>query len=412
MTETKKKNKKAIESHEIIQKVRSCANYCFNCNRCVNVCPLAHLGIFSPRQLIDDIIYHSVEEALEKNNIWQCLTCGQCSVYCPMTKDEEGVQIPELILELRKLALKEGIDEELEKVAQCETHDGIFPLIADIMAKSPNPPNQLGFIRDNDLKIQDSGEIGLFLGPAPFMDEVLFNFEVNFLKAPITIISLMNESEISPVVLNEKLSGHDILWGRGDVKNFKKLARYNVDLFRKAGVKTVVVIDAEDYRTWKIDYPKIIEDFDFEVLHYSEFFLKHHILEHVRFPKEDPIKVTYHDSCRIGRLGPKLYDAPRQLIKQIPGVKLLEMEHIKEDASCCGVSAFSCCNEFTRQLRKQRIIEAVQTAAEILLVPCIKCLSHFNCYLSEPALSKDQKELKEKIKIMDLATFIGSRLFL
>jgi Fe-S oxidoreductase len=378
----------------------------------VNVCPLSHLGIFSPRQLIDDIIYHSVDKALENNNIWQCLTCGQCTVYCPMTKDAQGVQIPELILELRKLAVKENIDAELEKVSQCETHDGIFPVIANLMAEDPNKPDQLEFIEENDLKIHESGEIGVFIGPAPFMDDIIFNFEVNFLKSPITVLSLLNEGDIAPVVLNEKISGHDMLWGRGDTETFKKLAKYNVDLFRNAGVKTVIVIDAEDYRTWNIDYPKVIDDFDFEVLHYTEFFLKHNILENVRFPKENPVTVTYQDSCRIGRLGPKLYDPPRKLIQRIPGVKLLEMEHNRDDAKCCGVSAFSGCNEFTRQLRKIRINEAAETGAEILLVPCIKCLSHFNCYLSEPALSNEQKALKKKIKIMDLASFIGSRLFL
>ncbi|MFO8018096.1 MAG: (Fe-S)-binding protein [Promethearchaeia archaeon] len=412
MTATKKKNKKLFESQDIIQKVRARANYCYNCNRCVNVCLLAHLDIFSPRQLIDDIVYKSVEEALEKNNIWQCLTCGQCTVYCPMTKGEEGVQIPELILELRKLAVKEGIEEELEKISQCETHDGIFPLIANLMAENPNPPNHLSFLEEKDLQIQEAGEIGLFVGPAPFMEDIPFEFDVDYLKSPITVISLLNEVGISPVVLREKLSGHDSLWGRGDEETFKKLAHYNVELFKQAGVKTLIVVDAEDYRTWKIDYPKVVEDCDFEVLHYTEYFLKHNILEQVRFPKENPVTVTYHDSCRIGRFGPKLFDTPREIIKKIPGVKLLEMEHIKEDAKCCGVSAFSGCTEFTRQLRKMRINEAAETGAEYLLVPCIKCLSHFICYLSEPALANEQKKLKEKIKVMDLASFIGSRLFI
>jgi Fe-S oxidoreductase len=329
-----------------------------------------------------------------------------------MTKDAEGVKIPELILELRKLALAEDIDAELEKVSECETHDGIFPVIANLMAENPHHPNQLGFIKDNDLKISESGEIGLFLGPAPFMEDIIFNFEVDYLKSPITVLSLLNEVDIAPVVLNEKLSGHDMLWGRGDVKIFKKLAKYNVELFRNAGVKKIIVIDAEDYRTWKIDYPKVIEDFDFEVLHYTEFFLQNNIIESVRFPQENPVTVTYQDSCRIGRLGPKLYDAPRDIIKRIPGVKLIEMEHIKEDAGCCGVSTFSGCNEFTRQLRKNRIREAAQTSAHVLLVPCIKCLSHFNCYLSEPALSEEQKALKDQLKVMDLASFIGSRLFI
>jgi heterodisulfide reductase subunit D len=169
---------------------------------------------------------------------------------------------------------------------------------------------------------------------------------------------------------------------------------------------------AEGYRTWKIDYPKIIEDFDFEVLHFSEFLLKEKIIDNLRFPQEDKVKVTYHDACRLGRLGGKLYDAPRKVLSKIPGVELIEMENIKDDAQCCGVSAFSCCNEYTRVIRQNRIQEAVNTGAEYLVVPCPKCLSHFNCYLSEPSLDETHQQLKEKIKIIDLATFLGMRLFL
>ena len=88
------------------------------------------------------------------------------------------------------------------------------------------------------------------------------------------------------------------------------------------------------------------------------------------------------------------------------------MENIKDDAQCCGVSAFSCCNEYTRVIRQNRIQEAVNTGAEYLVVPCPKCLSHFNCYLSEPSLDETHRKLKEKIEIIDLATFLGQRLFL
>ena len=71
----------------------------------------------------------------------------------------------------------------------------------------------------------------------------------------------------------------------------------------------------------------------------SEFFLQENILESIRFPQTPDIKVTYHDSCRLGRLGGKLYDAPRELLQQIPGVELIEMENIKGDA-CTAVCAF------------------------------------------------------------------------
>jgi Fe-S oxidoreductase len=327
-----------------------------------------------------------------------------------MTKDNVGVRIPELVLELRKLSTIDA--EQLDKIAQCETHDDIFPLISRIMAENPLSPNKLDFLEGLPLKTTNSGEIAYFVGCLPLMEDIIINIDINYKNTPITIITLLNEAEIVPVVLNEKCCGHDILWGKGDIETFKKLAEYNVNLYKEAGVKKIILGCAEGYRTWKFDYPKIIDDFDFEVLHFSEFFLKEKILENVRMAQKAEIKVTYHDACRIGRLGGKLYNAPRELIKQIPGVKLVEMENIKDDANCCGVSAFMGCNEYTRILRQNRIEEAIKTGAEYLIVPCPKCLTHFNCYLNEPSLDEEHKKIRDKIEVIDIASFIGKLLFL
>ena len=70
------------------------------------------------------------------------------------------------------------------------------------------------------------------------------------------------------------------------------------------------------------------------------------------------------------------------------------------------------CNESTRTLRQNRINEALETGAEYLIVPCPKCLTHLDCYLNEPSLDDEYKNLKNKIKVIDLASFIGELLFL
>ncbi len=386
------------------------ANYCYNCNRCVNVCPLSHIDVFYPQKLIVDLLFSPINEVLEKHNIWDCLTCGLCSNYCPMTQEKVGVRFPELILELRKIAIHN--QNQIDKIIHCETHDEIFPLISKIMSDGKLHPNKLEFLENSSLKTTDSGEIAFFIGCLPIMDTIFYKSDINYINIPKTIIGLLNEANIVPVVLNEKCCGHDVLWGKGDNNTFKKLAEYNVKLYRDAGVKTIILGCAEGYRIWKFDYPKVIKDFNFKIMHFSEFFLKEKILENVRFPQETKIKVTYHDACRLGRMGGKLYDAPRELLKKIPGVELIEMENIRDDANCCGVSAFMGCNESTRTFRQNRINEAIETGAEYLIVPCPKCLTHFDCYLNEPSLDEEHKNLKNKIKVKDLANFIGELLFL
>ena len=351
-----------------------------------------------------------MEEGLTNNNIWECLTCGQCSIYCPMTYNSSGVRIPELILELRKKSRENK--RQSEKMLHCETHNNIFPLLTRLMADNPLNPNKLDFLDGINLKTAETGEIAYFVGCLPLLQDIFYNLDIKYVNSAITIITLLNEANFVPVVLNEKCCGHDILWGLGDINRFKKLAEYNVKLYRDAGVKTVILGCAEGYRTWKFDYPKVIDDFDFEVLHFSEFLLREKILENKRFPKISKIKVTYHDSCRLGRLSDKLYDPPRELLRQIPNVELIEMENIRDDAQCCGVSAFRGCNESTHFLRQKRIKEAIKTGADYLVVPCSKCLTHFTCYINEPSINKNKRDLRDQIKIVDLAGLIGRMLFI
>ncbi|MFX1345605.1 MAG: (Fe-S)-binding protein [Promethearchaeota archaeon] len=397
-------------SGDIIENVIDMANYCYNCNRCITVCPLSLIDLFFPRSLISDLIFSPLEEVLKNHNIWNCLTCGQCAIYCPMTQENVGVRIPDLILELRKASFHD--ETEKMKMTQCDTHDGIFEMIPRLQADKSIRPDKLDFLEGTLIKTSESGEIAYFVGCLPLLEEMLYKFEIKYTSTAITILSLLNEADKIPVVLNEKCCGHDALWGRGDIKTFKKLAEYNVQLYKNAGVKKIIIGCAEGYRTWKYDYPKIIKDFNFEILHFSEYFLQENILDNVRFPQGKNIKVTYHDSCRLGRRGGKLYDAPRELLKKIPGIELIEMDNIKDDAICCGVVGFMNCNEFSRLLRQNRIKEAINTGAEYLIVPCPKCLTHFTCYLNESYSNEDNKELKNKIEVIDLASFIGKFLFL
>lgn len=82
------------------------------------------------------------------------------------------------------------------------------------------------------------------------------------------------------------------------------------------------------------------------------------------------------------------------------------MENNKQDADCCGVSAYITCNEDSKLLQEKRINDAIDTSADYLITTCPKCLAHFNCYLNE------NKKLKDKIKIVDLMSLIGKILFL
>ncbi|MFX1236581.1 MAG: FAD-dependent oxidoreductase [Promethearchaeota archaeon] len=236
---------------------------------------------------------------------------------------------------------------------------------------------------------------------------LLYSKSVDYLKIPISTIGLLNQKEIVPVVLpEEKCCGHDLYW-KGDIAAFKKLARYNVKIYKDAGVKTMVFSCAEGYKTWKDEYRKLFkeDEFDFEIYHITEYVLKEGLLENVSFPVHDKIKITYHDPCRLGRMS-GVYDAPRDIFEHIPFVEIVEMKNNRNLASCCGVSAYLSCNDNSKALQGKRIQEAIDTGAHYLIVSCPKCLAHLNCYLDE------HPELRPKIKISDLSSFLGHLLML
>ncbi|MFX0036091.1 MAG: heterodisulfide reductase-related iron-sulfur binding cluster [Candidatus Hermodarchaeota archaeon] len=260
-------------------------------------------------------------------------------------------------------------------------------------------------VDDFNDSIDSSGVMTCYYGEQPF--EASKN-AFNYLEIPKSVIGLLNQNDINPVVLaDEKCCGHDLLW-QGDYENFKKLAKYNVRLFKEAGVKTLVFSCAEGYYTWKHEYKNVFEgndEFVFEVYHITEYILKEKLLENLTFPGFDKIKVTYHDPCRLGRMS-NVFDAPREVLKLIPSVELIEMEDNSQDADCCGVSAYISCSEDSKLLQEKKIKQAIDTGAEYLITACPKCIAHLNCYVNE------HKELKNKIQIIDLVSFLGKLLFL
>ena len=111
-------------------------------------------------------------------------------------------------------------------------------------------------------------------------------------------------------------------------------------------------------------------------------------------------KVTYHDPCSLGR-GSGLYDQPRQLLEDVPGLKLVEMETNRERALCCGASPWAYCNAVNRQIQGERLSQASATEAEMLVTACPKCQIHLKC------AQKSQDCQVSQIEIHDLASLLA-----
>ena len=163
---------------------------------------------------------------------------------------------------------------------------------------------------------------------------------------------------------------------------FTKYAEHNIEAWTRAGVKTVVTPCSDGYFTFKRIYPEA--GAKFEVLHVVEYIDRLIKQGRISFTRPVPLAVTYHDPCHLGRrshlyvpgeaiMG--VYEAPRDIIKSVPGVKLIEMERIREYAWCCGAGggvreAFPEFNAFTA---RERIEEAQATGAAAVVTACPWC---------------------------------------
>ena len=163
--------------------------------------------------------------------------------------------------------------------------------------------------------------------------------------------------------------------GRWDV--FEEIYLHNTAEARRRGAKTIVTSCPACGLVWKELYADLArqrgDEYEFEVKHYSEIAAEAVADGRLEFDHEVPARVTFHDSCHMGR-AQGVYEPPRRLLEAIPGVELVEMEHNREDGLCCG-SVLTLVGEtpVAPILGGNRLREAVDAEAEALVALCPCC---------------------------------------
>jgi Fe-S oxidoreductase len=188
----------------------------------------------------------------------------------------------------------------------------------------------------------------------------------------------------------------------GQVELAKKMMEHNVDVLNKSGVGTVITSCAGCYNALKRDYPKYGMEGDFDVIHSSEYINQLLKEGKLKLKKELPMKVTFHDSCHLNARADRstgVYEPPREILREISGLELVEMERIKEHAWCCGAgggvkSAFP---NFALRSAKERLEEVKRSGAEMLVACCPFCVRNFD----------DVAKEKGEIEVADLTTLVA-----
>ncbi|HNS52330.1 MAG TPA: FAD-binding and (Fe-S)-binding domain-containing protein [Anaerolineae bacterium] len=180
---------------------------------------------------------------------------------------------------------------------------------------------------------------------------------------------------------------------------WEEIMRHNIAAMRARGVKTVVTSCPACWLVWHTFYPewaqKLGIPYEFETKHYSEILAERIEAGALQFDHEVNMKVTWHDSCHMGRAG-NIYEAPRHLLRAIPGLELVEMEHHHQEAHCCGsVLTLVADPDVGERIGDTRLAEAEAVGAQAVVAACPCC---------EVQLRVTADKTKRDLPIIDLTS--------
>jgi Fe-S oxidoreductase len=290
--------------------------------------------------------------------LYACTTCKNCTEQCPM---KFAPDIVDWIVGARSDMVEKG------RIPPRVSH------FFEAVYGYGNPFKQLRSDRaawaDGTKKYTTGDEYLLYVG-------CLGSYDENGQKMTKSLANVLKIAGVSFGILgnDEECCGNEI-YSLGEMGLFQHLVEKNSQKFKELGVRKIVTLSPHAYNTMKNNYPKF--GGSFEVYHYTQL-LNDLIKENKINPWQAEVKVTYHDPCFLGRYN-NIYEEPRQILQNIPGIELTEMERNRKDAFCCGGGS----GNFVTDLlagsadspARVRAREAYETGSDTLAIACPSCLT-------------------------------------
>jgi Fe-S oxidoreductase len=326
--------------------------------------------------------------------MYNCQMCGACDVSCKYAMDMEVI---EPIYETRIKAVSEGhTNPALDKVISSLRKQGT--MVPGARVKRGEWAAGLNIKDCTKEKVDVIYHVGCQT-----------SFSKDMWKLAKTTAKLLQKAGVNFGIAgeNETCCGGRA-YQMGYRQDFLNQAKKNMAMIKKSGAKTLVTGCADGYHAFKVLYDKFGLKGKLEVLHITEYLARLLKEGKIKPKKKVDITVTYHDPCHLGRLGEPwvhwkgvevpghirifephkefrrgtygVYEPPRDILKSIPGLKLVEMMRIKEYAWCCGAGGgVNVSNpEFSLWTAIERIKEAEATGAEAIATACPWCIKNFN----------------------------------
>ena len=411
---------------------------CVECGRCTNMCPATGTGkMLSPMDLItklrdnltntgavmtqkkpwvpamafnntqgnqlamaagaegvsiDELYSPSlIGDVITEEEIWACTTCRNCEDQCPVMNEHV-----DKIIDLRRhLVMTEGkMDKDAQRaMTNIEKQGNPWGLNRKEKEnwRDARPDIHIPTVKE----MNKAGEEFEFL----FWVGSMGSFDSRSQKIALSFARLMNEAGVKFAILgNKEKNSGDTPRRLGNEFLFQELATGNIKEFEKAEIKKIVTIDPHAYNIFKNEYP----DFGFkaEVYHHTEMLFE--LVQEGRLKPQFPVneRITFHDSCYLGRCN-DVYDAPREILKAIEGVELVEMVRNRQDGMCCGAGGGMMWMEEDagHRVNVARTEQALEVSPTMISSGCPYCLT----MLSDGTKAK---EVEDEVGTYDVAELL------
>ena len=383
-----------VHPSDLTESQRFALDGCTECGRCDDVCPALRSGApLSPRDFVAAMRRAAADpanptlpgEAIDKDVIWSCTTCGACTRACPA-----NIPIPELLVGLRRhLALEqgdfpEGLANTFENVSSVGNPWGL------------DPYDRLEWADGLDVPVAEPGEhydILYWVGCAASYDR-------RARKIARSMVKILRASGVKFAVMREERCHGEFARRSGEEYLYQTAAQENIENFRQYDFERILAACPHCFNTLKNEYPAF-EGGTFNVVSHSEWILEMMKAGKLKVKTEGET-LAYHDPCFLARLN-GIVDAPREVLKTL-GADVRSPEASGEKTFCCGAGGGQMWTDGEKRESPVQVIrleELRKTGAKRIALACPHCLT---------MLETARAETKGDDVLVDIAEIVADRL--